>query len=78
MSESLVCPLCGQRGSEVVDSRTASDGLGIRRRRQCLSCHERYTTYETAMDPALFDEQRGRAKAIATSLRDMANALETW
>lgn len=41
------CPYCGQVESKVVDSRPAEDGTSIRRRRECLSCGKRFTTYET-------------------------------
>ena len=40
------CPYCGYRESKVVDSRPADEGASIRRRRECLSCHKRFTTYE--------------------------------
>lgn len=40
------CPWCGRLEDRVVDSRTAEDGAAIRRRRECLSCHRRYTTFE--------------------------------
>ena len=41
------CPYCGYRESKVVDSRPADEGSSIRRRRECLSCMRRFTTYET-------------------------------
>ena len=41
------CPYCGQSESKVVDSRPADEGNSIRRRRECLSCQKRFTTYET-------------------------------
>ena len=41
------CPYCGYRESKVVDSRPAEEGTSIRRRRECLSCEKRFTTYET-------------------------------
>ena len=41
------CPYCGYRESKVVDSRPADEGSSIRRRRDCLSCMRRFTTYET-------------------------------
>jgi len=41
------CPYCGYQESKVVDSRHSDDGLNIRRRRECLSCQRRFTTYET-------------------------------
>ena len=43
----MKCPYCGYAESKVVDSRPADDGASIRRRRECLSCTKRFTTYET-------------------------------
>lgn len=43
----MKCPYCGYLESKVVDSRPADEGASIRRRRECLSCHRRFTTYET-------------------------------
>ena len=43
----MKCPFCGNLESKVVDSRPADEGASIRRRRECLSCHKRFTTYET-------------------------------
>ncbi|NLY42426.1 MAG: transcriptional regulator NrdR [Clostridiaceae bacterium] len=40
------CPFCGYEESKVVDSRPIDDGLSIRRRRECLKCEKRFTTYE--------------------------------
>lgn len=40
------CPKCGSRDDKVIDSRQSRDGSSIRRRRQCLKCKYRYTTYE--------------------------------
>lgn len=40
------CPHCGHQEDKVVDSRPSHDGRAIRRRRQCLHCNERFTTYE--------------------------------
>ena len=41
------CPYCAFPESKVIDSRPADDGASIRRRRECLSCRKRFTTYET-------------------------------
>ena len=41
------CPFCGYSESKVIDSRPADEGASIRRRRECLSCAKRFTTYET-------------------------------
>ena len=43
----MKCPFCAYLESKVVDSRPADEGASIRRRRECLSCHTRFTTYET-------------------------------
>ena len=43
----MKCPYCAFLESKVVDSRPADEGASIRRRRECLSCHKRFTTYET-------------------------------
>lgn len=43
----MKCPFCAYLESKVVDSRPADEGASIRRRRECLSCHKRFTTYET-------------------------------
>ena len=43
----MKCPYCGDQESKVVDSRPADEGASIRRRRECLSCGKRFTTYET-------------------------------
>ena len=42
----MKCPFCAQLESKVVDSRPAEEGSSIRRRRECLACHKRFTTYE--------------------------------
>ena len=43
----MKCPFCAHPESKVVDSRPADEGASIRRRRECLACHKRFTTYET-------------------------------
>ena len=42
----MKCPACGCLKSQVVDSRPSADGGSIRRRRECLACQKRFTTYE--------------------------------
>lgn len=41
------CPVCGHLESKVLDSRPSSEGASIRRRRECLACSKRFTTFET-------------------------------
>ena len=42
----MKCPFCGDQKSNVIDSRKSEDGQSIRRRRECLHCQRRFTTYE--------------------------------
>lgn len=42
----MKCPFCGHEENKVVDSRPVQDGRAVRRRRECLKCLERFTTYE--------------------------------
>jgi transcriptional repressor NrdR len=49
----LRCPYCGHLESKVLDSRAAGDGDAIRRRRECLSCARRFTTYERLEETVL-------------------------
>jgi transcriptional repressor NrdR len=46
LSKFMICPFCGFREDKVIDSRESKEGESIRRRRQCLSCERRFTTYE--------------------------------
>lgn len=46
----MKCPFCGFSESKVLDSRSTEDGASIRRRRECLDCNRRYTTYEKVED----------------------------
>ncbi|MBR5218712.1 MAG: transcriptional repressor NrdR [Clostridia bacterium] len=42
----MKCPFCGHADSKVVDSRPSDEGISIRRRRECINCEKRFTTYE--------------------------------
>jgi len=44
----MYCPFCGKQETKVIDSRLASEGTQVRRRRECLDCGERFTTFESA------------------------------
>lgn len=44
----MQCPFCGQPDTKVIDSRLVAEGSQVRRRRECVQCSERYTTFETA------------------------------
>ena len=49
----MKCPFCGYRDDKVIDSRASSDGKAVRRRRECLKCGKRFTTYEYVEEMSL-------------------------
>ena len=53
------CPWCQSLEDKVVDSRLAEDGAAIRRRRECMSCNRRFTTYERLEEAPLWVVKRG-------------------
>ena len=72
----MKCPYCGDEESKVIDSRPTEDGERIRRRRECLNCHMRFTTYEVVETVPLIvikkdnnREQYDRSKIEAGVLR---------
>jgi transcriptional repressor NrdR len=75
----MYCPFCSHEETKVIDSRLAADGRQIRRRRQCLDCNERFTTFETAelVMPRLIKTDRSRQPFDENKLRNsMIRALE--
>jgi len=75
----MYCPFCGHADTKVSDSRLASEGRQIRRRRECLSCGERFTTFETAelVMPVVVKGDRSRQPFDEHKLRaGMEKALE--
>ena len=75
----MYCPFCGHEETKVIDSRLAGEGRQIRRRRQCLNCNERFTTFETAelVMPRLVKSDDTRQPFDEDKLRSsMARALE--
>lgn len=73
------CPFCGHEETKVIDSRLAADGGQVRRRRQCLSCRERFTTFETPelVLPRVVKRDQTRQPFDEEKLRNsMARALE--
>jgi transcriptional repressor NrdR len=75
----MYCPFCGHEETKVNDSRLAGEGRQIRRRRECLKCGERFTTFETAelLMPLVVKGDRGRESFDEGKLRaGMEKALE--
>src|SRR6202167_1032977 len=75
----MYCPFCGHTETKVIDSRLAGEGRQIRRRRKCLECAERFTTFETAelVMPTVIKGDRSReAFDESKLLAGMQKALE--
>ena len=75
----MYCPFCGHVETKVTDSRLAAEGQQIRRRRECLACGERFTTFETAelVMPQVVKSDRTREPFAEAKLRSgMHKALE--
>ena len=73
------CPFCQADDTKVVDSRLVAEGSQVRRRRQCLLCHERFTTFETAelIMPVIIKRDGRREEFKMENLRaGMLRALE--
>jgi len=58
------CPFCGHQEDKVVDSRTAQDGRAVRRRRECLACGRRFTTYEYVENLSLSVVKRDQSREL--------------
>jgi len=73
------CPFCSHEETKVIDSRLAGEGRQIRRRRQCLDCNERFTTFESAelVMPRLIKSDNSRQPFDESKLRSsMVRSLE--
>ena len=58
----MKCPVCGHEDSKVIDSRPANDGSSIRRRRECLECQKRFTTYEVIETAPIIIVKRDKSR----------------
>ena len=75
----MYCPFCGANDNKVIDSRLVANGDQVRRRRECLLCEERFTTFETAdlILPRLIKQDGSRQPFDEEKLRaGMLRALE--
>ena len=79
----MECPYCRKSHDKVIDSRLAKDGISVRRRRQCLACSERFTTYEATEEqllPYMIREkvERGSSQTrLKATLSFMLNTLKS-
>ncbi|MBC3515714.1 transcriptional regulator NrdR [Neobittarella massiliensis] len=60
----MKCPYCAHPESKVIDSRPTDDGEKIRRRRECLSCHNRFTTYEVVESLPLMVIKKDKSREL--------------
>ncbi len=60
----MKCPYCGELESKVIDSRPTEDGEKIRRRRECLRCGKRFTTYEIVETVPLMVIKKDRSRQV--------------
>mgnify|MGYP002762597408 CR=1 FL=1 len=60
----MKCPYCGEVDSKVIDSRPTEDGERIRRRRECLNCKKRFTTYEIVETVPLMVVKKDRSREV--------------
>lgn len=58
------CPVCGYFDSKVIDSRPSTEGNSIRRRRECLECQKRFTTFETIETTQIFVTKKNGDKEL--------------
>ncbi len=73
------CPFCHAQDTKVIDTRIVSDGAQVKRRRECLTCHERFTTFEQAelIMPRVVKSDGSRQSFSEDKLRNgMMRALE--
>ena len=83
----MKCPVCGFEDCKVLDSRPVSGGASIRRKRECIQCGKRFTTYETIEKPTvlvikkdqsreLFDENKVRSGILAACHKRPVSAAD--
>ena len=73
------CPVCGAQDTKVIDSRPADDDMRIRRRRECIECGKRFTTYEAIETTPLVVKKKNGTRELFDSeklLRSMLAACE--
>ena len=72
----MKCPACGYIDSKVIDSRPSPDGLSIRRRRECLECQRRFTTFETIEMVQIFVVKKDGEKEIFDRNKILSGVLK--
>ncbi|MBS3809311.1 MAG: transcriptional regulator NrdR [Desulfobacterales bacterium] len=60
----MKCPFCGDNNNKVIDSRLSKEGSAIRRRRECISCTRRFTTYEIVEEMPLMIIKKDKRREV--------------
>ena len=72
----MKCPNCGLPESKVIDSRPVSEGYSIRRRRECLACQKRFTTFETVESVQIGVVKKSGSKELFDKQKLMAGVMK--
>ena len=72
----MKCPACGYFDSKVIDSRPVSEGNSIRRRRECLQCQKRFTTFEVIEAVQIFVLKKGGSKELFDRNKLLAGVMK--
>ena len=72
----MKCPNCGLPESKVIDSRPVSEGYSIRRRRECLACQKRFTTFETVESVQIVVVKKSGSKELFDKQKLMAGVMK--
>ena len=72
----MKCPVCGYFDSKVIDSRPVSDGSSIRRRRECLQCQKRFTTFEVVETVQIVVLKKGGSKELFDRNKLLAGVMK--
>ena len=72
----MKCPFCGHPESKVLDTRTLNEGASIKRRRECLECQKRFTTYEILEDVQIFVIKKNGEKELFDRTKLLSGILK--
>ena len=72
----MKCPVCNYQDSKVIDSRPTQDGSSIRRRRECLACQKRFTTFEILETVQIFVLKKNGTKEMFDKNKLLAGVLK--
>ena len=74
----MKCPFCGYEESKVIDSRPTDEGQRIRRRRECLQCTKRFTTYEIIESLPIIVIKKDKSRETFNRDKLMTGLLRAW